>query len=291
MASRRRPQAARPSARRGAPTGGRPSWAPLVASVVVVGLLVATFVFVRWATAPSAPAAPSTAASDRVVTTITSIPSPELDRVGLGSASNTLQPVSGQPLAGPGGKPELLHVGAEYCPYCAAQRWPLMIALSRFGTFSGLTTTTSSSSDAYPNTPTFSFRDAKFTSQYVDFVAVETSDRSGKPLQSLTSEQQALLDKYDAAPYTSTPGAIPFLDFSNRYMVSGSTYSPDVLQGMTWQQVADALKQPSSPQARAILGSANLMTAAICQTTGQQPVSACSTPAVQSIESSLAAQR
>ena len=35
-------------------------------------------------------------------------------------------------------KPELLYIGAEYCPYCAASRWPLIIALSRFGTFKGL---------------------------------------------------------------------------------------------------------------------------------------------------------
>ena len=34
--------------------------------------------------------------------------------------------------------PEILYMGAEYCPYCAAQRWSTIIALSRFGKFSGL---------------------------------------------------------------------------------------------------------------------------------------------------------
>jgi Domain of unknown function (DUF929) len=36
------------------------------------------------------------------------------------------------------GKPEVLYTGAGFCPYCAAVRWPLIVALSRFGTFSGL---------------------------------------------------------------------------------------------------------------------------------------------------------
>ena len=32
------------------------------------------------------------------------------------------------------GKPKVLYVGAEYCPFCAAERWPMVVALSRFGT-------------------------------------------------------------------------------------------------------------------------------------------------------------
>jgi hypothetical protein len=32
----------------------------------------------------------------------------------------------------------MLYIGAEYCPYCAAERWPLVMALSKFGTFSNL---------------------------------------------------------------------------------------------------------------------------------------------------------
>src|SRR5438309_707950 len=37
------------------------------------------------------------------------------------------------------GKTEVLYIGAEYCPYCAAERWSLVVALSKFGSFSGLT--------------------------------------------------------------------------------------------------------------------------------------------------------
>ena len=66
-----------------------------------------------------------------------------------------------------GGKPEVLFMGSEYCPYCAAQRWAMVSAVSRFGTFSGLTTTHSSSSDVDANTPTLTFYGSKYTSQYI----------------------------------------------------------------------------------------------------------------------------
>src|SRR5207245_7045155 len=104
-----------------------------------------------------------------------------LTAVGTGGVQNPLHTVKGPPpiLVGPTGKPQFLYVGAEYCPYCAAQRWATVVALSRFGTFSKLYQTTSSSSDVYPSTPTFTFYSALYkgpvyTSSYIDFVPVET---------------------------------------------------------------------------------------------------------------------
>ena len=41
------------------------------------------------------------------------------------------------------GKPGIFYYGAEYCPYCAAERWPVVVALSRFGTWSNLQQTIS----------------------------------------------------------------------------------------------------------------------------------------------------
>lgn len=55
------------------------------------------------------------------------------------------------------GKPAVIFVGAEWCPYCAVERWSLIIALLRFGNFSNLEYMLSSSTDIYPNTPTFTF--------------------------------------------------------------------------------------------------------------------------------------
>ena len=62
--------------------------------------------------------------------------------------------------------PSFLYIGAEGCPYCAAERWPIVVALSRFGHFSGLTLMRSNGQDSYPNTPTVDFLHARFRSPY-----------------------------------------------------------------------------------------------------------------------------
>ena len=287
MAQRKTAKRTRPPLRK--PVSRAPSWLPrelkehllpAAATIGVIALLVVAFLAYRYLTTPAPPVISATSAS-LVISKITSLPATELEQVGAGSANNLIKKVSGTPLTGPGGKPEVFYLGAEYCPYCAAERWPMIIALSRFGAFSGLQTTTSSSTDIYPNTPTFTFRSATFTSDYIDFESVETTDRNQNALQTPTSQQQALVSKYD------TSNSIPFVDFGNRYAFAGAMYTPDTLGGMSWQQVADALQQPGSTQAKAILGSANLITAAVCALTGQQPAAVCSGPAIQSIEARL----
>jgi Domain of unknown function (DUF929) len=276
--SRQPAKRARPMRR---PVARTPVWVTPLAVLAGIALLVGAFLLIRWYTTPVPPPRLNVDSTQRVVATITSLPASELESVGKGSANNVIKPVSGTSLTGPGGHPEVFYLGAEYCPYCAAERWPMIIALSRFGTFSGLKTTTSSSSDVYPNTPTFTFHGATYTSQYIDFVSVETTDRDRNPLESLTPAQQALVNQYD------TSGSIPFVDLGNRYAFSGATYLPDVLSGLSWQAVADALQQPDSPQAKAILGSANLITAAVCKLTADQPASVCASATIQAIEKTL----
>ena len=274
-----------PSAKRArplrSPVSRTPTWLPTAATIGVIALLVGAFLAIRYVMTPAPPPAISTSATDVVVATITGLPATELEQIGSGSANNLIKKVSGTALTGPDGKPEVFYLGAEYCPYCAAERWPMIIALSRFGTFSGLQTTTSSSTDAYPNTPTFTFRSATFSSQYIDFQSVETTDRNQNALQTPTAAQQALVSKYD------TGGSIPFVDFGNQYASAGAMYVPDILAGMTWQQAADSLQQPGSAQAKAILGAANLITAGVCQLTGQQPAAVCTGSSIQAIETKL----
>jgi hypothetical protein len=203
-------------------------------------------------------------------------------------------------LTGPTGKPEFLYVGAEYCPYCAAERWSMVVALSRFGTFSKLYQTTSSSTDVYPSTPTFTFYSALYkgpvyNSSYIDFVPVETQgnvqDSSGNypSLQTPTAAQQTLLNTYDGPPYTatSTAGSIPFIDIGNRYVLSGASYSPQDLANLQWQDIANDLADPNSTVSKDILGTANYLTAALCTMTHQQPGNVCNTPTIQSIEQSV----
>jgi len=263
------------------PVPRTPAWVPALATVGAIALLVVVFLAIRYFNTPPAPPPADTTQTAQVLSTITSLPDSEFQQVGAGSSTNRITPVTGTALTGPGGKPLVFYYGAEYCPYCAAERWALIIALSRFGGFSGLTTTTSSSSDVYANTPTFTFHGATYSSQYIEFQAVETTDRNQKALETPTAAQRALVSRYD------TGGSIPFVDFGNRYAFNGATYLPDSLQGLTWEQIATDLQNPISPQAQGILGSANLITAAICKLTADQPAAGCSGAAIKSIEAHL----
>jgi hypothetical protein len=241
-----------------------------------------------------------------VVNQTISVPAAALDAVGSGSGQVTGPPFTIKGNQSPltsGGKPEMLYMGAEYCPFCAAERWAMVVALSRFGTFSGLATTHSASvngagqQEVYPNTSTWTFRNATYTSNYLTFQSVELDTNIPNPatqgyttLQTPTAAQQALINKYDNSTYDpplgNNTGSIPFIDFGNKYMIAGASYSPQVLAGKTWAQIAAALKTPSSPIARAVDGTANYITAAICQLTGNQPASACTT-VVKSLEAKI----
>ncbi len=95
------------------------------------------------------------------------------------------------------------------------------------------------------------------------------------------------MNTYDVAPYTTQSGSIPFIDIANQYIMSGASYSPQDLQNLQWQDIANNLSDPSSTVGKDILGTANYMTAGICMTTHQQPGSVCNTEVIQKIEQSL----
>jgi hypothetical protein len=61
-------------------------------------------------------------------------------------------------------------------------------------------------------------------------------------------------------------------------MIAGASFDPSVLSGLSWTQISQDLRNPSSPVARAILGTANYMTAALCQMTNDHPASVCTLP-------------
>src|SRR5579864_9180347 len=205
-------------------------------------------------------------------------------QVGQTSGVTPLVSVTGNSLTS-NGKPEVLYIGAEFCPYCAAERWGIIVALSKFGTFSGLTYMQSSATDVDPSTPTFSFVQASYTSQYITFVSRETSDRDQHPLQSLSSDQQNLINQYDCNQNNQC-GGIPFLDIGGKYMItpppnngpnehSGSQFDPGVLSGQNWTQIGSQLDTQSSEIALKIGGTADTIISAICHIDGSAPSSVC----------------
>src|SRR5215467_6596664 len=157
-------------------------------SIIAVVAVVVAFIVVKANSKPPASTAsngPTGAALASVVSDVTSVPASTTDKIGNGGGKVSSKPAAikdGAPLTA-NGKPEMLYMGAEYCPYCAAERWSMIVALSRFGTFSGLTTTHSASvngagaKEPYPNTPTWTFANAKYTSSYLTFtpVAMQTN--------------------------------------------------------------------------------------------------------------------
>jgi thiol-disulfide isomerase/thioredoxin len=274
---------------------------------VIIVVIVVVLVGVNHSpSAGTATAAPTGAALTKVIDQVTSVPASVQDQVGTGSGavnsgSSPLIPLKGGTPLTSGGKPEVLYMGAEYCPFCAAERWGMILAFSRFGTFTGLQPIHSAAADGAgnaepnPNTPTWTFVNTKYTSKYVTFNTVELDtnipDKSTggyTTLQTPNSAETALIDKWDAAPYvpSADAGAIPFMDFGNKYMISGASYDGSVLDGKTYQQIATALSDPSTAIAKGAVGTANYMTAAICQLTNNQPATAC-TPTIKALESKL----
>jgi hypothetical protein len=234
------------------------------------------------AKAGSGTSATGAALPARVIKDVTAVPAATLNAIGPGSTvSKAVTSISGSALTS-AGKPEVLYIGAEYCPYCATERWSMVVALSRFGTFSGLRGIYSSSTDVDPSTPTLTFYKSTYTSKYLTFTPVETTteDRN-TTLQTPTAQQAKIWQKYDSA------GNIPFIDFGNKYLINQVTYDPSVLKGKTWAQIAAALNDKSSAIAKGADGSANVMTATICKLTHNKPANVCTSPMITSLEGQL----
>ena len=272
---------------------GKRSWLqtrwPIVSAVIGVVLIVAIFlVFANRTTGYKATVAPTD-----IVQETTHVPASVFAAVGPASLKNPFlaTPSGTALLKGPDGKPEFLYMGAEYCPYCAAERWSMVVALSRFGTFSNLSVTESGPApEPYPQTNTFTFNGSTYTSQYLDFVPVEmqTNQQDGlggyTKLQTPTKAESAVFAQYDQPPYASQAGGIPFLSLGNQYIEVSAGYLPDVLNGQTWQTIAGALSNPTAPTTVEIVANANYLTAGICLMTNNQPASVCAAAPIPTLE-------
>jgi hypothetical protein len=213
-----------------------------------------------------------------------------------------------------GGKPLVLWVGAEFCPFCAAERWPLAVALSRFGRFTGLHETTSSATAVFPATASLSFVGTGYSSPYVSFEGVELyssqvgADGSFTRIGGLTPAEQAL-----ARQVGDGSVRLPLVDVAGVLTTTTSAFSPSILAGLSSDQIASALAQepstpaPSTPTTRgatpstttttvpsggslvqlAVVAAANQLTAGICRASGGLPVAVCSAPGVQSADRAL----
>jgi hypothetical protein len=239
------------------------------AAITAVVAVVVALVAVGVTATPARQVASESQASSIVIRQVTSVPAALLARVGDRQAITPLQTVRtpGPPLT-IGGKPAIVFVSEESCPFCAAERWSVAVAPSHFGAWSHLGSTRSSATDVYPDTATLSFRTAVYQSTELTLRTTELADNAGRPLQAQTPLDTRLIDAFDVPPYVNSAdqsGAVPFLDIANRYILAGAQYNPQVLAGLSTAQIASQLSNLSSPVAQAIDGSAQVIIAAIDQ--------------------------
>ena len=279
--------------------GGRPAGLFTWVAVGLVVIVVAALVVIKVANGSPSSSTNSAwqAADPTVVAQVTGVPASTLDAVGVSSPVVKVYPplfLKGQPVmtaksASGATLPRVVYIGAEFCPYCAAQRWSLIIALSRFGTIAKLGNTTSSSVDVDPNTPTFTFHRMTYTSKYIVFKGYELYTRVPDPannyyfpLEKLSSADFKMYAKYDSGKFV--PGihgqGFPFINFANQSLVAGPMYTSAGWNGVSRNQIAAGLSSPASPITDGILTAANEQTAAICSLTHNQPSAVCTSKGV-----------
>jgi hypothetical protein len=286
-----------PAPRRRGLSGAALAWGAVGLVVVIVVVLVVVKVTSGSSTSSgSGSYTPVTPAPASVVRDVTTIPESVYNKVGVSDA-NVVKPIvlTGKaPLTIDGTSPAMLYYGAEYCPYCAAERWAMTAALSRFGTWSGLKITASSHTDVDAETHTFSYYGSTYTSQYLTFKSIEAysnvpSDGYYTTLQTPTKAEQKIIEAGQSSIPGATAGSIsfPFVNINNVAIISGASYDPGILSGQTWSEIAGGLSDPTNPATQAIVTTANYMTAAICASTKDAPSSVCDSPGVEAAAKAL----
>jgi Domain of unknown function (DUF929) len=177
------------------------------------------------------------------------------------------------------GKPILVYIGAEFCQYCAAERWPLVISLMRFGNFTGLEYMTSAAGEG--DYATFTLSNITYASPYLVF----------QPFEHETRAQGTILTPVPAnysSPWQSARSGYPFLNFRNQYIVAGSLVAdPSILAGKNWTQVMSSIRAGDALGTE-VKGVANAITALICKITDNSPASVCNQSPIPSETFSIA---
>ena len=234
----------------------------------------------------------STPVPTSIISAVSSVPAATLDSVGVGKLGNSykLERLSGAAVA-PGTKATLISEDAAWCPHCAANSWAIAITLERFGTLSGLRVIDSGTyfgkvlhaKPSFSHTQGLSFLDAHYTSSLVAFEPIVLFARNGKPVETPTNAQTKAIEAFDRE------GVVPAVDLGGAFGAVNSAFSPGKLAGLSAAKIAGELASPTSALAPYIDAEANVLTAALCVATGQQPTAVCSAPGVQAAAATLPA--
>jgi Domain of unknown function (DUF929) len=267
--------------------------------IIVAIILLGALVIVRDNSGPGSTSTMETfsPASSSLVSSLAAVPASVFDTVGVTSPTIPLTPLHAAGGNAPvwqatvnGGPalPVVFFYGAEFAPYAAAERWPLILALSRFGTFNQLGLMQSSSTSAFANVSTFTFWNASYASRYMILESVERYSALNPTgarylsLQTPDARQSAAV-----AAYGTSANTFPLIDVGNRFVLDGSGFSPAVLAGMSQDQIAGVLTSPAAPLTQAVVAAANEITAAICSVDGNKPDAVCESRGVDAADQAL----
>jgi hypothetical protein len=120
--------------------------------------------------------------------------------------------------------------------------------------------------------PTYNLINATYTSDYIYFTSKELKAHDGSTLQQFDDEESQIVNQYDPR------GSFPFLFINGQYArVGDSGYSPGMIDSMDFDTLrAQVTGETQNDATAAIKSEADLITAYLCQSTGGQPASACS---------------
>ncbi|MEI2765311.1 MAG: DUF929 family protein [Dermatophilaceae bacterium] len=267
----------------------------IAGAVVLVVLLIVVALVVSALQGSKDTEAKSQASLDQATfAKLTSVPKATLDAVGAGTSLNPPKAIDAPALT-KDGKPRVVYIGAEYCPFCATQRWPVVVALSRFGTWNNLAASYSAPApETNPDTPTVTFHGATYTSEYLSFTGYETqtnkkSNGQFTALDKLEGADLELFSTYNAPPYVEarSAGAIPWLTIGGTSIVGGASYESQPILGKTHADIVAAMQDPKTDIAKGVDGTANVLTAQICKVTDQKPAEVCTSPGVVAAAATL----
>lgn len=140
------------------------------------------------------------------------------------------------------GKLDFLFVGGQFCPFCAMERWAVVMALQHYGNFSNLSPLVS----AEDNVPTYDFIGATYSSNLITFEPFEVWNNVAPPnqqaLESLPSQPQQIYNTYGT-------GAIPFICIGGSVYRSGAGISLNVNQfaGASRSTITSQIASKSGP--------------------------------------------
>jgi uncharacterized protein YuzB (UPF0349 family) len=128
--------------------------------------------------------------------------------------------------------PVLFYYGSLACPYCSASSWAVYKALSDFGTFSGITYSSSATDDVYPGTPEVDLTSISYTSSYIAWDGKEGNNNQATSEPGLDIVEQAYVNYYNSC----TNCGIPFYVVGGIYIEQGSLVDPSVFHSSEYSE-------------------------------------------------------